>query len=45
MKAEPKDFDRAARAAVRAKARAGRYRYSVLLNGEQVFDPEIEVMN
>ena len=45
LKTEPKDFDRAARATVRAKARAGRYKYSVLLNGEPVFDPEIEVMN
>ena len=44
VKGEPKDFDRKARAQVRSSAK-GVYRYSILLDGVEVFDPELEVMN
>jgi plastocyanin len=44
LKAEPAEFDRAARAVVRAKAKPGRYRYSILVDGVELFDPEIEIM-
>ncbi len=46
LKGEPKDFDRSARATVRADAKAGkRFRYSILIDGVEVFDPEIEIMS
>ncbi|MGE0360975.1 MAG: hypothetical protein AB7H93_14565 [Vicinamibacterales bacterium] len=45
VKGEPKEFDRKARAQVRASARKGVYRYSILVDGVEVFDPELEVMN
>ena len=44
VKGECADFDRKARAQVRTSAK-GIYRYSILLDGVEVFDPEIEVMN
>lgn len=46
LKGEPKEFDRAARATVRADVKAGRrYRYSIVIDGVEVFDPEIEIMS
>lgn len=45
VKGEPKEFDRKARAVVRTSAKKGIYRYSILIDGVEVFDPEIEVMN
>ncbi len=46
LKGEPKEFDRAARATVRADAKPGkRFRYSILIDGVEVFDPEIEIMS
>jgi hypothetical protein len=45
LKGEPKEFERAARATVRSDVKSGRkYRYSILLDGVEVFDPELEVM-
>ena len=38
------EFDRKARAQVRSSAK-GVYRYSILIDGVEVFDPELEVMN
>lgn len=46
LEGEPKEFDRKARATVRMKSKAKTpYRYSILLDGEEVFDPELEVMS
>jgi plastocyanin len=45
LKREPKEFDRKARAEVRASTKKGIYRYSILTDGVEVFDPELEVMN
>ncbi len=46
LKAEPEPFGRAARARVRRGVKKGTtYRYSVLLDGVEVFDPEIEIMS
>jgi plastocyanin len=45
VKADPKEFDRKARAEVRGSAKKGIYRYSILLDGIEVFDPELEVMS
>lgn len=45
VKGEPREFDRKARAEVRASAKKGIYRYSILIDGVEVFDPELEVMN
>jgi len=46
LKGEPKEFTRAARATVRADAKPGkRFRYSILIDGVEVFDPEIEIMS
>jgi plastocyanin len=45
LKGEPKEFDRKARATVRTSTRKGIYRYSILIDGVEVFDPELEVMN
>ena len=44
VKGEPKDFDRKARAQVRLRAK-GIFRYSILVDGVELFDPELEVMN
>ena len=44
MTEEPKPFERFQRAEVR-KVKSGLYRYSILINGKEVFDPELEVMN
>ncbi len=45
VKGEPKDFDRAARVTVRDDVKPKkRYRYSILIDGVEVFDPEIEIM-
>jgi hypothetical protein len=41
--AEP--FDRRARDMVVRKAPKGVHKYSVLLNGKELFDPEIEIMS
>lgn len=41
--AEP--FDRRARDTVIKKVRDGVYKYSVLLNGKVLFDPELEIMS
>ena len=45
LKEEPKAFGRAARARVRRGAKRGIYRYSIWLDGVEVFDPEIEIMS
>jgi plastocyanin len=45
LKGEPQDFERKARAQVRGSAKPGIYRYSILIDGVEVFDPELEVMN
>ena len=46
LEEEPKEFDRAARATVRKDAKAGKkFRYSILLDGVEVFDPELEIMS
>lgn len=45
LKAEPAEFDRATRASVRGGTKDGRYRYSILINGVEVFDPELEIMS
>lgn len=37
-------FSRRARDVVHKKAEKGVYKYSVLLNGKKLFDPEIEIM-
>lgn len=45
LKGEPKEFERAARATVRDDVKPGKkFRYSILLDGVEVFDPELEVM-
>lgn len=45
LKGEPTEFERSARATVRRDAKAGkRYRYSILIDGVEVFDPELEIM-
>ena len=44
LKEDPKPFERFERAAVR-KAKPGLYRYSILIDGKVVFDPELEVMS
>lgn len=38
-------FDRRVRDSVRPRTKDGVYKYSVLLNGEVVFDPDIEIMS
>ncbi len=38
-------FDRRARDTVIKKVRDGVYKYSVLLNGKVLFDPELEIMS
>jgi len=45
LKTEPKEFDRAARSTVRGGTKDGRYRYSILIGGVEVFDPELEIMS
>lgn len=45
LKADPKPFERFERAAVLRKVKPGLYRYSILLDGKVVFDPELEVMS
>ena len=44
VKGEPREFDRKARAEVRASAKKGVYRYSILIDGVELFDPELEIM-
>lgn len=44
LKEEPKAFPRFTRATVR-KAKPGLYKYSVAVDGEVLFDPEIEIMS
>ena len=45
LKAEPKEFERAVRATVRRDVKPKkRFRYSILIDGVEVFDPEIEIM-
>lgn len=44
LKEEVKAFPRFTRAAVR-KAKPGIYKYSVLVDGKVLFDPEIEIMS
>lgn len=45
VKGEPKDFDRAARVTVRDDVKPKRrYRYSIVIDGVEVFDPELEIM-
>jgi hypothetical protein len=45
LKGEPREFERAARATVRADAKVGRrFRYSILIDGVELFDPELEIM-
>lgn len=45
LKGEPKEFERATRATVRSDVKARkRFRYSILIDGVEVFDPEIEIM-
>jgi len=41
--AEP--FERRTRDYVRAKAKAGIYKYNVLLDGKVLFDPDLEIMS
>lgn len=45
LKEEPAAFTRAIRARVRRGVKKGVFRYSVLLDGVEVFDPEIEIMS
>ncbi|MGD9904852.1 MAG: hypothetical protein AB7U83_15415 [Vicinamibacterales bacterium] len=45
VKGEAAGFDRKARVAVRTSAKKGIYRYSILIDDVEVFDPELEVMN
>ena len=45
VKGEPKDFERAARVTVRDDVKPKRrYRYSIVIDGVEVFDPELEIM-
>lgn len=44
MRKEPEPFPRAGRGVVRTKVKEGIYRYNILLDGEVVFDPEVEIM-
>jgi plastocyanin len=45
LKGDPKEFERSARATVRSDAKPGRrYRYSIVIDGVEVFDPELEIM-
>lgn len=44
MRQEPDAFPRAGRGTVRTKVKDGVYRYSILLDGKEVFDPEVEIM-
>ncbi len=44
MRTDPDPFPRAGRGTVRTKVKAGVYRYSILLDGKEVFDPEVEIM-
>jgi plastocyanin len=45
LKEEPKPFPRTARARVRRKVEPGKYRYSIFIDGVEMFDPEIEIMS
>ena len=45
MKGEPQGRSTARPAPGPIVGREGLYRYSILLNGEEVFDPELEMMN
>lgn len=45
LKEEPKPFERSARVRVRRKVEPGKYRYSIFVNGVELFDPEIEIMS
>lgn len=38
-------FERRARHTVKTKVRPGLYKYNVLIDGEVVFDPELEIMS
>ncbi len=44
LKRDPKPFERFERAIV-GRAKPGLYKYSILLDGKEVFDPEIEVVS
>jgi hypothetical protein len=44
LKREPEPFPRMSRAAVGSRVKDGIYKYSITLNGEVVFDPEVEIV-